>query len=239
MNASDSATYRRLSRGAGLLGLLVLTINIPDQGPFFSDDSPAQIARWVQTHPTALYVEGLTTGLTMLLVAGLLGVLMWRTGRRGWPAGVVGLLLAANVGVDMVWGGAYYTLAKAGQMHVGDSGILSLFYLAQELTFTDGFLFGIAMVVIFLTVLRTRTLPVPLAWLGLLVGAFHVVATPLQVAISHTVEGATGPASAVLFLVWLLATSLALLISPGRAPRAADGFQAVGRSVPTTATSET
>jgi hypothetical protein len=151
----------------------------------------------------------------MLLVAGFLGVLMWRTGSRGWTAGAVALLLAANVGVDLVWGGTYYALAKAGQMHVGDSGILALFYLAQELTFTDGFLFGIAMVVVFTTAWRTRTLPWPLAGFGLVVGAFHVVATPLQVAISRTVEGVTGPVSAVLFLVWLLATSLALLVRPG------------------------
>jgi hypothetical protein len=39
-------------------------------------------------------------------------------------------------------------------------------------------------------------------------------------------------------LAWLLATSLALLIRPGRGPAHGDEFPGSGRSVPTTATSD-
>lgn len=216
---TDSSTYVRVSRAAGLLGLLFLVIGLPEGGtPFFSQPSQHELVSWVRHHPTALYVEGWFTVLEIVLVAAVIGTLLWRTGRRGLWTGIAALALAGNVAVDMVWGGSYFALAKLGEVGAGKDAIVAMFYVVQEFTFNDGFLFGIAMLVAGTLSVRTRTLPVPLGWFTVAVGAFHVVSVPLQIALTHTVEGLTGPASAVLFLVWLLAISLLLLIRPAWGP---------------------
>lgn len=218
----DDPTYRRTSRIAGVIGLALLAlVLVQTGGPFFTAASRAEIAGWVRRHPTALYVEGLRTWLMILLVAGLMATLLWRTGRRGLAVPVVYGFLAADIAVDMVWAGSYYGLARAGQMHASDGGLVTLFAVVQELTFTDGICFGAALLVVSLLALRTRTLPRPIAWLGVVCAAVHLLGVPVQLALTGTVEGVTGPLSAATFTFWLLATTITLLAGPGRAPRPA------------------
>lgn len=215
MDHTNPDTLRRISRYAGLVGLLFLALVFTSQNPpFYSDASNARMLHWVHAHPTALYVEGVRTGVMMVLMVGFLATLMWRTGLRDPLRSAVWALLGASLAIDMVWMGVYDALAFAGQHGIGDSGVLALAALTEQMTFTDGFLWGIAVLVICVAALRSRTLPVPVAWLGLVTGAFKVVEPAAQVAINKTSEGITGPVGTLLLVFWLLATSLTLVVRP-------------------------
>lgn len=59
-----------------------------------------------------------------------------------------------------------------------------------------------------------REVPTVLVWLGLLFGGYHLIALPIQIAISGSASGVTGPVSVVTSLLWILATSAILLVKP-------------------------
>ncbi|HET6166645.1 MAG TPA: hypothetical protein VFE07_07430 [Marmoricola sp.] len=223
MDHTNPDIARRASRYAGLVGLLFLVLAFLSQNPpFYSDASNATMLSWVHAHPTALYVEGVRTGTMMVLMVGFLAVLMWRAGLRDpWRSGVWALL-GASMAIDMVWSGVYDALAFAGQHGIGDSGVLALATLTEQMTFTDGFLWGIAVLVICVAALRTRTLAAPVAWLGVVTGVFKVLEPALQVAVNKTSEGFTGPLGTVLLVFWVLAASLTLVIRPGTARAVVD-----------------
>jgi len=218
MDHTDPDTLRRASRYAGLVGLVFLVLAFLSQNPpFYSDASNAELLRWVQAHPTALYVESVRTGTMMVLMVGFLAVLLWRTGLRDPLRSGVWALLGASMAIDMVWAGVYDALAFAGRHDIGDSAVLALATLTEQMTFTDGFLWGIAVLVICVAALRTRTLAAPVAWLGVATGAFKVLEPAAQVALNKTSEGITGPLGTVLLVFWVLAASLTLVIRPGSA----------------------
>jgi hypothetical protein len=220
MDHTNTATVRRVSRWAGLVGLVFLVLAFMSQNPpFYRDASNTEMLHWVQAHPTALYVEGVRTAFMMVLMVGFLGTLMWRAGLRDPLRSFVWALLGASMAIDMVWSGVYYALAFTGQHDIGDSGVLALASLTEQLTFTDGFLWGIAVLVISVAALRTRSLPAALAWLGVLTAVFKVIEPAAQVVLNHTSEGVTGPLGTVLLVFWVLATSLTLVIRPSRAVR--------------------
>lgn len=220
MDHDNEATLGRASRSAGLVGLVFLVLAVlSNNPPFYSDASNARMLHWVQAHPTALYVEGVRTAVMMVLMVGFLAVLMWRTGLRDPLRSGVWALLGASMAIDMVWAGVYYALAYSGQHEIGDTGVLTLATLAEQMTFTDGFLWGIAVLVVAIAALRARTLPAPVAWLGVVTAVVHVVGVPVQVAWTHDTEGLSGPLSAVTLLFWVLAVSLTLIIRPA-IPRA-------------------
>jgi hypothetical protein len=222
MEVPNHTSYRLVSRIAGVGGLVLVLLSFfgMDDGPFFSKAENTEIIAWVYHHPNALYIEGLRTWLTMIMIAGFIGTLVWRTRRVGVVTTIVYGFLAANLAVDMVWSGVYYALAKAGQMGAPGVSILSLFALAQEMTFTDGIWFGIALLAVSGLAARTRTLPRPIAWVGVVCAIVHLLAVPAQVLATGTVEGVTGPISVIVFMLWLLATALTLLIRPGDDPAA-------------------
>ncbi len=210
-------TARRVSRVAGAVGLVFLVLAIVSQNPpFYTDVSNARMLAWVQAHPTALYVEGVRTAYMMILMVGFLAALMWRTGVSGPLRSFVWALLGASMAIDMVWSGVYYSLAYAAQHRIGDGAVLAIATLTEQLTFTDGVLWGIAVLAISVVALRTRSLPAPLAWLGVATAVVKVVGPAVQVALTRTSEGVTGPVGTVLLVFWVLATSLTLLIRPGR-----------------------
>jgi hypothetical protein len=82
------------------------------------------------------------------------------------------------------------------------------------MTYTDGFVTGLAILALSLLQFAPRTLPRPLIWLGALVGAYYLVSDPIQLAINHSPAGATGPVGVVLFLVWVLAVTAVMLVRP-------------------------
>ena len=218
MDTTHPDTVTRVSRYAGLVGLVFLVFAFLSQNPpFYSDASNSKMLSWVHAHPTALYVEGVRTGTMMVLMVAFLATLMWRTGLRDPLRSGVWALLGASTAIDMVWMGIYDALAFAAQHGIGDSAVLALATLTEQMTFTDGFLWGIAVLIICAAALRTRTLPAPVAWLGVVTGVFKVLEPALQVAVNKTSEGFTGPLGTVLLVFWVLAASLTLVIRPGSA----------------------
>jgi hypothetical protein len=221
IDRADTKTPRRVSRATGAAGLVFLVLVFLSQNPpFYTGAGNGTVLHWVQAHPTALYVEGARTAYMMILMVGFLAALVWRIGLRGPVRSGVWALLGASLAIDMVWSGVYYAVAYAGRHDIGDSGVLALAYLTEQLTFTDGLLWGIAVFVICVAGLRGRSLPAPIAWLGIVTGVVKLAGPAVQVALSHTSEGLTGPLGTVLLVFWMLAASLTLLIRPGN-PRAA------------------
>ena len=79
----------------------------------------------------------------------------------------------------------------------------------------DQFL-GLAILALSLLQFAPHALPRPLIWFGALTGAYLIVSDPIQLAISHSPAGATGPISVVLSLVWVLAVTVVMLVKPVR-----------------------
>ena len=223
MDHTNPQDVRRVSRIAGVTGLVFIVLAFLSRNPpFYSDAANTKILSWVHAHQTALYVEGQRTALMMVLMAGFLGTLMWRTGLRDPLRSFVWALLGAGMAIDLVWSGVYYGLAFAVHHHVGSSGVLALASLTEQMTFTDGFLWGIAVLVISVACLRTRTLPAPLAWLGIVTAAAKIIGVGAQIALTHTTEGISGPLGTLLLMFWMLAVSLSLVIRPLTSRAAAD-----------------
>jgi hypothetical protein len=215
MDHTDTDVLKRTSRAAGLVGIVFLVLAFLSQNPpFYSDAASDTMLGWVHAHPSALYVEGVRTAYMMILMVGFLAVLTWRTGLRGPLRSGVWALLGASLAIDMVWSGVYYALAYAGQHHVGDSGVLALAYLTEQLTFTDGLLWGIAVLIICVAGLRGRTMAGPVASLGIVTAVAKVVGPAVQVVLTHTSEGVTGPVGTALLVFWMLAISVTLLVRP-------------------------
>ena len=53
-----------------------------------------------------------------------------------------------------------------------------------------------------------------------MVGLYYIVSEPIQLAISHSPAGATGPVGVVLVLVWILAVTAVMVIRPVREAKA-------------------
>lgn len=213
---SEAGSHRALmGRLAGAAGLAFVALgSVSMGGKFFDTLSNGQIVAWVRSAPAEISVEGFSIGLGATLVAFLMLHLLWSTGRRGPAAVAATLSLAVFVAVDWVAAGIYFGLAEAGKYDGADSGIVVLFALTKMTTFTDGFAVGIAFLIVNALALRTRVLAAPLAWLGIFVGVWHVLNIPVQLALTHTVDGITGPIGAGTSLLWFLATSAMLLIHP-------------------------
>jgi len=205
----------RMGRLAGAAGLSFVALSsVSMGGKYFDSLSNGQIVSWVRSAPAAISVEGLSIGVGATLVAFLMLHLLWSTGRRGPAAVIAALSLAAFVAIDWVAAGVYFGLAEAGRYDGADAGIVVLFALTKMTTFTDGFAIGIAFLIVNAMALRTRVLAAPLAWLGIFLGVWHVLDMPVQLALTHTIDGITGPIGAAASLLWFLATSAMLLIRP-------------------------
>ena len=109
------------------------------------------------------------------------------------------------------------------------------------MTYVDGFVAGLAILALSLLQFGPHALPRPLIWLGALIGVYHIVSGPIQLAISHSPAGATGPIGVVLLLVWILAVAAVMVIRPVRSAKAQPagldlrslaGFLAVARQGP-------
>jgi len=219
----------RLGRGIGAVGLVLLCLVFFSLGdnPMFTDASNAEILRWVHGHETDLYVGGYLEALAMMLNAVLLGALAWRARLVGTARLVVYGLIGGSLAIDMVNTGAQYGLAKAVDRGLGDGTLLGLFTFIEQLTFTDGVTWGVVIGIVSIAALRTRTLPRPVCWLGILVAVIHVVGIPAQLVATQTPEGVNGPISTIGLMLWWLATALTLLVRPGRPAGA--GEVATGR----------
>jgi hypothetical protein len=207
-----------MARLAGILGVAFVAISVAPGslgGPIFDNSiSSPQIVDWVKNNGAGVSADGFVGALGASIVFVLFVLLVRITGGRGVLAVTALSSTAAFLAIDWVHAGVYYAMADAGQRGQADSGIVALFSLAKMMTFADGFVIGIAVVAISLLAMLSRTLPRPLAWLGFVMGGYHLVETPIQLAINHRANGVTGPVDVLISLIWVGAVALVLLIKP-------------------------
>lgn len=209
-----------LARVTGLVGIaFVIVTLLPGAlgGPFFDDTlTTPKLLSWVHANADGLPVQGFVGALVSTLAVLFLVVLTVLSRTRGLATRIVTVALGGMLAVEWVDAAVHFALADAARRASSDAGIVALFSLAKMMTFADGFAFGLALLVISLVALRSRTLPAPVCWLGLVCGVVHLVSLPVQFAMNSRPDGITGPLSVVLVLVWFLAASLVLVIRPGR-----------------------
>lgn len=107
-----------------------------------------------------------------------------------------------------------FALADAAQRAGSDSGVVALFSLAKTMALSDGYFVAIPAVAVSVIGLRSRALPAPICWLGLVVGGYHFVEIPIQLALTGAATGVTGPIGVVIGLLWLLVVGVILVIKP-------------------------
>ena len=207
-----------IARLAGSAGIAFVALSLAPGGlggPIFDNNvSTPQIVDWAKNNGTGISADGFIGAVGASIVTLLLVLLVRVTGGRGVLAVMAVSSAAAFMAIDWVHAGVYYAMADAGQRAQADSGIVALFSLAKMMTFADGFVIGIAVVAISLLAMLSRTLPRPLVWLGFAMGGYHLVETPVQLAINHRANGVTGPIDVLISLIWVGAVGLVLLIKP-------------------------
>ena len=104
---------------------------------------------------------------------------------RGLLKLVVVSLAAAFMAIDWVGTGVYCALADAAGRQQASGGVVALFSPARSMTYTDGFVAGLAILALSLLQFTPRALPRPLIWLGAPTGAYLIVSAPIQLAISR------------------------------------------------------
>jgi hypothetical protein len=184
-------------------------------GPSYGTSmSTPQILAWVTQHSGSFAVTGFIGGLSISVFALFLLLLLAVARGRGLLSSIVVSATGALMAIDWVGTGIYYALADAAGRRQASGGIVALFSLNTSMTYVDGFVAGLAILALSLLQFGPQSLPRPLIWLGALVGVYHIVSGPVQLAISHSPAGATDPVGVVLLLVWMLAVATVLLIRP-------------------------
>jgi hypothetical protein len=211
---AHSSLVARLTGAAGIAYIVINFLPGSLGGPLFDDVSTPGVLSWVKENLGSLSAQGTLGAFGMTLVAFFLLSLLALGHGRGLTATVAASSVAAMLAIDWVHAGTYFALADVGGRQSADAGIVALFSLTKSLTFADGVCFGIAAIAVSLIALEARSLPAPLCWLGMVVGAFHVIALPIQLAISAQPGGITGPISVLVVLVWILAVAIVLVIRP-------------------------
>lgn len=213
------ALLGRLGGAAGVaFVILALTPGSLD-GPQYGTRMPVpQLLSWVTQHTAGFPVTGFITGLTGTVLSLFVLALVSAARGRGLLTWVAVSSAAALMAIDWVGAGIYYALADATGRGQAIGGLVALLSPRNSITYTDGFVAGMAILALSLIQLRAHALPRPLIWLGVLTGAYYLVSDPIQLAISRSPAGATGPIGVVLVLVWVLAVAAALLVKPVWAP---------------------
>ena len=206
-----------VSRAAGVCALAVLAVLLLSVGSQFHSDMSAQrTVAWVSQNQQGIWVDGLFAGLGNTLLALLIVLLVGLAMKTGILARVAYIGAAAAMATAWVHAGVEYALADLAHRGGADAGILALFSLARTMDYTDGISIALAAGCASLLLLRSRGLPRPVAWLGLVMAVEQIVAMPIQLAVSGTGNGPEGPITVVLGLLWLLVIGIVLLVKPVR-----------------------
>ena len=222
----EGATGRpdRWAAVAGLVftALVVASIFTPDVP---SSDSPAEdiaaeLAADSAAHQISLLLGFLADIAFLVFLAGL-----WSRLRRGeGPAGMIAALVlaagAALVALMLVTGSLYMALLQYASGGQPDPAVLHALTVLNE--WVGGALLpaGVAMFLgAAMAILTTRALPQWLGWLAAATALLQLIS--LAGVFQTTIEGVVGIAAFggfLLFLVWVLATSIVLLLPHGRPP---------------------
>jgi hypothetical protein len=213
-----------LGRLAGVAGAVYVVLALAPGslgGPAYgSSTSTPQILAWVTQHARSFPVTGFIGGLSASVFALFMLLLLAVARGRGLLSSIVVSAVGALMAIDWIGTGIYYALADAAGRQQATGGIVALFSLNTSMTYVDGFVAGLAILALSLLQLGPHALPRPLIWLGAVVGLYYIASEPIQLAISHSPAGATGPVGVVLVLVWILAVAAVMVIRPVREAKA-------------------
>jgi hypothetical protein len=213
------ALLGRLAGAAGLAYVILAFAPGSLGGPQYGNHmSTSQFLSWATQHKAGFPVTGFITGLGPTVVAIFVLLLVSAARGRGLLTWIAVSSAGALMAIDWVSAGIYYGLADAVGRSQASGGVVALLSLRDAMTYTDGFVTGIAILALSIIQLQAHALPRPLIWLGALTGIVFLVSDPIQLAINRSPAGVTGPIGVVLFLVWILAVAAALLIKPVWAP---------------------
>jgi hypothetical protein len=212
-----------IGRLAGMVLLVALISGFVDpaqtNSQLFAKLSAGQIVAWAAHNGPGIsltgFIDGLQNSLITIAVVLLIRLL------RGEGLLAAGAYVSAGAFMAIGWmkAGVVWGLAETAVQGGSDAGVAALFNLVHAMTFTDGFCFAIALGCLSALILVTRLLPGALAWLGLAVGLVHLLALPVQLLLSGTEGGITGPISVVFALTWMAVTCVLLLVKPVWEPR--------------------
>ena len=204
-----------VSRAAGICAVAVLAVLFLSVGSQFHSDMSAQrTLAWVSHNQQGIWIDGFLSGLGNTLLALLIVLLVALTMKTGILARVAYIGAAAAVATAWAKAGVEYALADLAHQGGASAGVLALFSLAKTMDYTDGISIALAVGCSSLLLLRSRALPRPVAWLGLLMAVEQIVVMPIQLAVTGTGNGPQGPISVALGLLWLVVIGIVLLVKP-------------------------
>jgi hypothetical protein len=209
---------------AGLVftALVVASFFMPDipgsDSP--AEDIAAQLAADSPAHRLSLLLGFLADVAFLIFLAGLWSRLRREEGPAGMFAALILAAGAAFVTLMLISGGLHLTLVQYASGGQHDPAVLpaltdlNQWVGAAILPPSAAMLLGAT-----LAILTTRALPRWLGWLAAATAALQLIA--LAGVFQTTIEGVVAIAALagfLLFLVWVLATSVVLLLRPGRPP---------------------
>lgn len=200
-----------------LLALAAVVIPSPPGG---DGGSPAVNPSWLAAHGTAVmtqvYLRGLAAIAELIFVVSLV-VSLRRA--RGASDLLSGLALVGGIGhgLMLILSNMFTATAVVTAGSVGDAITRMLGKLADQTLDVESFVLVALFAGASLALLRTRTAPRWIGWLGLLAAVVALV-EPLEL-INERLD-VLGLPALLLELIWFVAVSLALLL-PGRHPATA------------------
>jgi hypothetical protein len=208
-----------------LAGLAAIAFFIPallpgDSSKFFSTISSQQIVEWAASNGRGISFQAFGEAFGASVFALFIVLLVVHVGGRGIPATLSYISAGAMMAVNWTGASIQFALADAAQRAGSDSGVVALFSLTKTMALSDGYFVAIPAVAVSVVALRSRALPAPICWLGLVGGGYHFVEIPIQLALTGTATGVTGPIGVVIGLIWLVVIGVTLLIKPVWGPQA-------------------
>ncbi len=217
----------RLAGGFWLAGLVP---GFVDPGgvhnKLFANLSTPQIVDWAAHNQTGISVSAFvgTFQWALWAIAAVLTISLLRG--RGIVAAIGYISVASGIATTWVTAVIMFALAEAAQQAGSDAGVFALFKLAHNTSSIDGFSFAGMVAAISALIWSTRLLPTPLAWLGGLGALYHAgVGLVVQLLLTGTLYGITGPVSLLFSIPWILAIGITLIVKPVWAPRSRHTLQ--------------
>ena len=221
MDVKEPERQPLIGRLAGLAAIaFFLPALLPGDGSkFFSNVSTQQIVDWVAQNGRAISIQAFGQGFGSTVFALFIVLLVVHLRGRGILATLAYISAGATMAVNWTGASMQFALVDAAQRTGSDSGVVALFSVAKTMALSDGYFVAIPAVAVSVLALRSRSLPAPICWLGLLVGGYHFVEIPIQLALTGTATGVTGPIGVVIGLLWLLFVGVTLVIKPVWGPQ--------------------
>ena len=218
MDAKESEQQQPLvGRLAGLAGIafFIGPLLVGSLGStFFSTLSSQQIVDWAAENGRAISIGAFVQGFGATVFALFIVLLVVHVRGRGILATLAYISAAAMMAVNWATTGMLYALVDAAQRSGAEAGVVALFSLGKTMAFADSYFVAISATSVSILALRSRAMPPPICWLGVVAGGYHFVETPIQLALTGTAGGVTGPIGAGLGLLWILVVGVILVIKP-------------------------